>query len=82
MDMTLPLICASRDLVTGDAIAIKRGESGYYPFVNRIDPNAYNQLRGITPAQREAMVAGSMFGWDVPGAFQATYANRDLPKTI
>lgn len=28
----------------------------------------FNDLLGVTPAQREAMLIGSMFGYDVPGA--------------
>lgn len=82
MDMTLPEICAHRNLEDGAAIFIKRGEAGYYKPENRIDPNAYNELRHITPEQREAMYVGSLFGWDVPGAYAANYLNRNVPKTV
>lgn len=30
-----------------------------------------------TPAMREAMLAGSMFGWDVPGAYPEAYQKRE-----
>lgn len=29
-----------------------------------------------TPAMRQAMLTGSMFGWDVPGAYPEAYAKR------
>jgi len=35
--------------------------------------NSLNKSRGVTPAQREAMTAGSMFGWHVPAANTDNY---------
>lgn len=32
------------------------------------DADAFNARHGITAAQVEAMMIGSVFGWDVPGA--------------
>lgn len=49
-------------------IAIKRGESGCYPIHARRSADELNTLEGVTCAQREAMLAGSMFGWHLPGA--------------
>lgn len=61
---------------TGDVIIINRGESGYYRTglssddkeLNRTLVDEYNEKIGVTKAQAAAMLAGSMFGWDVPGA--------------
>ena len=72
----LPELCFSTLPGTGELICIKRGESGYYPSDwgtssrehNRQIAEEQNQRLGVTPAQKEAMMCGSMFGWSVPGA--------------
>ena len=72
----LPELCFSTMPGTGELICIKRGESGYYPSNwntssrehNRQIADEQNQRLGVTPAQKEAMMCGSMFGWNVPGA--------------
>lgn len=77
----LPEMCFSVLPDTGALICIKRGESGYYPSDwNTSDRERNMQIRddaneslGVTTAQRQAMEAGSMFGWDVPGADPANY---------
>jgi len=61
-------------------IIIHRGQSGYTPTDNYSETatpkeaaRKLNETMGITPAQEEAMVAGSMFGWAVPGADPKNY---------
>lgn len=49
-------------------IAIKRGESGYYPIFARATADELNAMEGVTKEQAEAMYNGSLFGWDTPGA--------------
>lgn len=81
-DPRLPSICYA--YVPGNpperaVVIIKRGESGYYP--SRVCPpaamtpdeikalvNSMNEDIKVTSAMSEAMLVGSMFGWDVPGA--------------
>ena len=77
----LPDLCFSILPSTGALICIKRGESGYYPSdwdtgdpaQNRELMDYNNQRLGVTEAQRLAMEAGSMHGWDCPAANPKTY---------
>ena len=72
----IPKGCCSLMPSSGEIILIRRGEQGYTPISyqndcpehNRLFVDAKNTEYGITRAQEEAMLAGSMFGWDVPGA--------------
>jgi hypothetical protein len=66
----LPKICALINAVDGTANLIRRGETGYYPWPYRTeaDVDRFNERHNVTPAQKEAMKVGSMFGFDVPGA--------------
>ena len=54
-------------------LAIARGESGYYPVHSQLSADELNAAAGVTPAQRAAMHAGSMFGWHVKGARPDVY---------
>lgn len=77
----LPEVCYSILPSTGDVIIIKHGESGYYrceystedKAFNREFANDRNANIGVSKAQVEAMLAGSMYGWDVPAADPKSY---------
>lgn len=77
----LPEVCFSILPSTGDVIIIKHGESGYYrseystedKAFNREFANDRNANLGVSKAQVEAMLAGSMYGWDVPAADPKSY---------
>lgn len=49
-------------------IEIRRGEPGYTPCFDGQSADVLNAAAGVTPAQREAMLVGSMFGWHAPAA--------------
>ena len=77
----LPELCFSTLRSTGQLICVKRGESGYYPSDwdtgdkerNVELADRLNEELGVTPAQRQAMEIGSMFGWEAPGADPKNY---------
>lgn len=77
----LPEVCYSILPSTGDVIIIKHSESGYYrceystedKAFNREFANDRNANLGVSKAQVEAMLAGSMYGWDVPAADPKSY---------
>ena len=72
----MPDMCYSTLPSSGDIIIIKCGERGHYRCEYTTSDTEYNRefatdrniKLGVTRAQEEAMLAGSMFGWDVPGA--------------
>ena len=78
---SLPEKCFSALESTGEIITITKGENGYTPTgqypQEGVSPKeaaaALNDAAGITMAQEAAMVAGSMFGWDVPAADPKNY---------
>lgn len=84
----LPDVCWSVSEPDGTLICIKKGETGYStstwdtsnPEQNRRIADYNNQKRGITKAQEEAMVVGSMFGWDSPGADPKLYEGHQGPE--
>jgi hypothetical protein len=52
---------------------IRRGVAGYELTDPRLDVDAFNAMGGITAAQVEAMLCGSMFGWDTAAADPDNY---------
>jgi len=79
----LPEFCYARHDITGEWVIIKRGEMGYFPTdwgkASQEAIDYKNQQMGITKAQAEAMLLGSMVGWDVPRANPACYDENGLP---
>jgi len=77
---TLPPRCYAQHPSTGKVIGIERGKRGYYPVETRVTADQLNAVLNVTPAQREAMLAGSAFGWHVPAADPARYDARGILK--
>lgn len=83
----LPEICYSVS-DSGELIQLHRNQSGYYPSAlssldetkNRILANQLNADLCVTKAQEQAMLAGSMFGFDVPGADPDRYTDSGMPR--
>ncbi len=73
---TLPEMCVAVLQPQDVLIGIKRGERGYYQMYDgtitgeaaRIVADRMNEALCATPQQREAMLIGSMMGWDCPAA--------------
>lgn len=85
---SLPDKCFSYLESTGEMIVITKGEKGYTPtgtYSQKTSPkagtSAINKANGVSRAQEAAMVAGSMFGWDVPAADPKNYDNDGKPLT-
>lgn len=80
MAPNLPERCFAVDNVDEQLIVIYRGQEGYYEAGDKGSDlylfgedakkacDQMNAALNVTPAQREAMVWGSMFGWDIPAA--------------
>jgi len=72
---------------TNEIGLIKKGTEGYFKTDYAVDDkeeniknvNMLNNSRKITPAQLEAMKAGSMFGWAVPAADPKNYDDNGRP---
>ena len=80
----LPDFCLSTLPSTGQLIILKRGERGYYASdwdtgnreENQNIAREHNRQRGISDIQEAAMSAGSMFGWNLPGADPQWYLDN------
>lgn len=68
----LPEICYAAHPEDGHVVVIIREEAGYRESLASIEAGVtaeeINKAIGITPEQANAMLAGSMFGWECPAA--------------
>ncbi|MDR0294496.1 MAG: hypothetical protein LBH95_10150 [Oscillospiraceae bacterium] len=85
----LPNKCFSLLPSSGDVIIIERGTQGYTPFGSGVEPHErreeadnLNAGLGVTRAQEEAMLAGSLFGWNAPGAKPWRYNQDGTPRPL
>lgn len=79
--VALPSMCATMHPTEDYPIIIKRGECGYFPaklLRTSVDVKKFNDNFGITEEQVMAMSAGSMFGWQVPGAHPDAWKGKKL----
>jgi hypothetical protein len=84
----LPDACLTLMPSDGRLIYIERGQQGYNtsnwdtgnPDRNRSIADNYNKKLGVTKAQEEAMLNGSMFGWSTPAADPKQYENLLVPE--
>ena len=89
MHKNLPEFCYANLPSDNSCILIKRGENGYYPVkfdadmygASEAEVDAMNQSLEVTKAQKQAMIAGSMFGWDVPASNPDMYDEHGEPIT-
>jgi hypothetical protein len=73
---------------TGEIIFIRRGEQGYIPSsyqggtreLSRFFVDRENLSMGISRAQEEALLAGSIFGWNTPAAKPWNYNQDGTPR--
>ncbi len=71
--LPLPELCGARNPTDGELVILKRGELGYFAAPEGFDIIKFNRNLKVTAPQIEAMLIGSMFGFDVPGANPAAH---------
>mgnify|MGYP001014792943 CR=1 FL=1 len=75
---------------SGEVVLIVHGEQGYHrsglttndSALNRQIVNTNNALMDVTRAQEEAMLSGSLFGWNTPAAQPWRYEPDGKPRPI
>ena len=86
----LPHTCFAVLPSSGAVIRVVYGEQGYHqsslstndPKLNQQIVAANNALMDVTRAQEEAMLAGSLFGWNTPAAQPWRYEPDGKPRHI
>jgi hypothetical protein len=75
-DSDVPEMCVAILQPEGVLIGIKRGQRGYFQMYDgmvkgdaaKLVADRFNDALHVLPQQREAMLVGSMMGWDCPAA--------------
>ncbi|HJW80995.1 MAG TPA: hypothetical protein VJ396_02030 [Acidiferrobacterales bacterium] len=65
---SLPGIAFATIAITGETIAICRGEPSYYRVETTKTAEELNAMYGVSPGQARAMLAGTIRGWHTPAA--------------
>lgn len=77
----LPYECYGVLATTGETIKVKFGKMGYYEQDEEVKMMCADKLNrevyGVDKATAKAMVAGSMFGWDVPASNPEVWRKDD-----
>lgn len=60
---SLPGIAFATIAITGETIAICRGEPSYYRVETTKTAEELNTMYGVSPVQARAMLAGTIRGW-------------------
>jgi hypothetical protein len=70
---SLPGIAFATLVITGETIAICRGESSYYRVETTKTAAELNTMYGVSPTQARAMLAGTIRGWHTLPADSGRY---------
>lgn len=83
---TYPEKCFAYVLTSDEIVVLRRGEKGYYSVElnignldKRIVVDQLNEALGVSKAHAAAMMVGSLFGWDCPGAHPRNYDANGKP---
>jgi hypothetical protein len=68
--------CDGRYPVGAPVIGIRRGEAGFHAVSTRLTARELNEQERVSEHQVRAMLMGSLFGWDTPGADPRRWQSR------
>ena len=83
---TLPFVSAANHPASGELIFVMKDRSGYWRASSlgvvdeTMTAEKWNAAHDISKAESEAMLSGSLWGWDVPGADPANYDADGYPN--
>lgn len=76
---SLPGIAFATLAVSGETIAIRRGEPSHYRVETTKTAAELNTMYGVSPAQAQAMLAGTTLGWHTLQANPEQYDSAGNP---